>query len=126
MNKRILPAIAALALMTACGKSESEAKVEPKPAASTTEPSSQSGVATIPVDSPQLAQIKVEPVAMAMVAVDTVSSPGKVEANANRTAHVVLPLTGRVIAVNTKIGDFVSQGQPLLTVETAASASVYH
>ena len=126
MNRRILPALAALALLAACGKNDPEAKSEAKAA----EPRSAAGagrsnVATIPADSPQLAQIRVEPVSMAMVAVDTVSSPGKVEANANRTAHVVLPLTGRVIAVNTKIGDFVSQGQPLLTVESAdADAAV--
>ena len=54
-----------------------------------------------------------------------VSAPGKVEANANRLSHVVLPLTGRVTAVHAKIGDFVRQGQPLLTVESSdADAAV--
>lgn len=55
---------------------------------------------------------------MSMVTVDTVSSPGKVEANANRLAHVTLPLTGRVTDIYAKIGDFVRQGQPILTVES--------
>ena len=77
----------------------------------------------IAADSPQLAQIRVEPVQMKMVPVDTVSSPGKVEANANRLAHVTLQLTGRVTAVYAKIGDFVRQGQPLLTVESADADS---
>jgi len=126
MNQRILLASVALAFLCACGKSEPEVKAAaPKPAAPVSDPAYKSTVATIPADSPQLAQIRVEPVTMAQVPVDTVSSPGKVEANANRTAHVVLPLTGRVIAVNTKIGDFVRQGQPLLTIESAdADAAV--
>ncbi len=124
MKQRILLASAALALLCACGKSEPEAKAA-APKTAVAQSDAKSAVATIPADSPQLAQIRVEPVIMAQVPVDTVSSPGKVEANANRTAHVVLPLTGRVIAVNTKIGDFVRQGQPLLTIESAdADAAV--
>ena len=34
-------------------------------------------------------------------------------------AHVVLPVAGRVHTVLVKIGDFVQQGQPLLTLESA-------
>ncbi|MBY0506491.1 MAG: efflux RND transporter periplasmic adaptor subunit [Bryobacteraceae bacterium] len=124
LKKTFLPVLAVAALLTSCEKPERAVQAEPKPAAKVAE-ASKSGQAVIPADSPQLAQIRVEPVTMTMVAVDTVSSPGKVEANANRTAHVVLPLTGRVTAVNTKIGDFVRQGQPLLTIESGdADAAV--
>ncbi|MFN7925914.1 MAG: efflux RND transporter periplasmic adaptor subunit [Bryobacteraceae bacterium] len=55
----------------------------------------------------------------AVVPVGSVAAPGKVEANANRLSHVLLPVTGRVNSVLVKIGDFVKQGQPVLTVESA-------
>jgi cobalt-zinc-cadmium efflux system membrane fusion protein len=114
--RELLPAIAMGAMLLSCGKTESEAHAEPKAAAS--QAAAPAGQAVIPVDSPQLSQIRVEPVTIAMVPVDTVSSPGKVEANANRLAHVTLQLTGRITAVYAKIGDFVRQGQPLMTVES--------
>ena len=112
--------LATFALLTSCGHDAPVAHAEPKALAAGIP-----GQAIIPAGSPQLAQIKVQPVTMSMVAVDTVSSPGKVEANANRLAHVTLQLTGRVTGVSCKIGDYVSQGQPLLTVEsTDADAAV--
>ncbi len=111
--------ILTLTLLVSCERKvdvAKEAKAMPPPA---TTP----GVAIVSIDSPQLAQIRVEPVTMTMVPVDTVTAPGKVEANANRLAHVTLQLTGRVTAVQAKIGDFVRQGQPLLTVESADADS---
>lgn len=89
------------------------------------DPVAKPGQAIMPADSPQLAQIRTESVETSVVPVGVVSAPGKVEANANRLSHVVLPLTGRVAAVLVKIGDFVRQGQPLLTLESAdAEAAV--
>ena len=83
------------------------------------------GQFSIPADSPKLAQIRTELVVSSPVPVGNVSAPGKVEANSNRTSHVVLPLTGHVTTVLVKIGDFVRQGQPLLAVESAdADAAV--
>ena len=80
----------------------------------------QSGLETvIGPDSPQLTQIRTEAVESSLVPVDSVSAPGKVEANTNRLSHVVLPVTGRVATVLVKTGDFVRQGQALLTVESA-------
>lgn len=70
-------------------------------------------------DSPKLSQIRTEAVQGAEVPVGNVAAPGKVEANANRLSHVVLPVTGRVTTVLVKIGDFVRQGQPVLTLESA-------
>lgn len=108
------------ALLAACGKAP-EAHVEKKPDA----PAPKSGQVVIPPDSPQLAQIKTELVESVQVPVDTVSAPGKVEANPNRTSHIALPLTGRLTSVIPKIGDYVQQGQPLLTIESSdADAAV--
>lgn len=121
MPRRIAEAaMAVLALSlggASCGKPKSvEAMEASQPKAA---PVSNTNQVVIPSDSPQLAHVRVEPVQSAMVPVGGVSAPGKVEANANRLSHVVLPVTGRVTSVMVKIGDFVRQGQPLLTVESA-------
>lgn len=120
MSKNILlvMGMTAVAWLASCSQGEKTSQSMAKPLAP-----NQPGQAVIAADSPQLTQIRVEPVQMKMVPVDTVSSPGKVEANANRLAHVTLQLTGRVTAVYAKIGDFVRQGQPLLTVESADADS---
>lgn len=111
-----------LLLIAACGKGPSEVQADKKPDAPAP---AKTGLAVIPENSPQLAQIRTEAVQEVPMPVDNVSAPGKVEANQNRTAHVVLPLPGRVTTVFPKIGDFVTQGQPLLTVESAdADAAV--
>ena len=69
-------------------------------------------------DSPKLRGIKVEPVATAEAASDEVGSPGKVEVNPNRVAHVLLPLQGRIAKVFVKFGDAVRQGQTLMELES--------
>lgn len=76
------------------------------------------GQVVFPAGSPKLAQIKVADVVEGQVPSDELTSPGKVEANPNRTSHVALPVPGRVVNVFVKIGDYVRQGQPLLEVES--------
>jgi len=86
------------------------------------------GRVEIPPGSPKLAQIRVQPVETALVAVGRVTAPGKVEANSNRISRVFLPVTGRVVSVLVRTGDFVRRGQPLLTMESAeidAAVSTY-
>ncbi len=109
-------ALAVLALLTA-GCQTPPAAPEAAPNA-TTAPSLPSGQVRFAAGSPQLAQIKVEPVITAEVPTDEVTSPGKVEANPNRTSHVTLPLAGRIVTVSVKIGDLVQQGQPLLMIDS--------
>jgi cobalt-zinc-cadmium efflux system membrane fusion protein len=120
---RNLAFLTAIALLASCGKApavQAEKKADP-PAA----PAQSTGKVVIPPDSPKLKQIKTEVVVAVQVPTDTVTAPGKVEANPNRLSHVVLPLTGRVTNVFPKIGDFVAQGQPVLTIESAdADAAV--
>ncbi|HBY61417.1 MAG TPA: hypothetical protein DEH78_16470 [Solibacterales bacterium] len=99
-------------ILTGCGE---QPPVEKPKAALTPRP----GQAVIDPNSPQLAQIKTEPLASTLVPVSSVSAPGKVEANVNRQSHVVLPVAGRVNTVMVKIGDFVRQGQALMTLESA-------
>jgi cobalt-zinc-cadmium efflux system membrane fusion protein len=82
----------------------------------------------IPADSPQLSRIKVEAVKSMVVPVGMVSAPSKIEANANHLSHVVLPVAGRIVSINAKIGESVEQGQPLITIESPdadAATSAY-
>jgi RND family efflux transporter, MFP subunit len=105
--------MAALGL-TACSKKE---QVVETSTASAVQPAKPGRVA-LPPDSPKLRQIRVEPVRTAEVPTDEIDAPGKIEANPNRVSHVTLPVAGRVSAVLVHIGDFVKQGQPLLTLES--------
>ncbi len=115
--------------MTGCGFGDREAPTseiaKKAAAAAASVPVAKTGEVVIPPDSPKLSQIRSEAVETAVVPVGLVAAPGKVEANANRLSHVVLPLTGRVSSVLVKIGDFVQQGQAVLTLESSdADAAV--
>lgn len=110
----VTAAVIALCL-TGCNQSDPAVKAKNPDSRSSAKP----GQATIGADSPQLAQIRTAPVETVVVPVGNVSAPGKVEANTNRLSHVVLPVTGRIATVMVKIGDFVRQGQPLLTLESS-------
>jgi cobalt-zinc-cadmium efflux system membrane fusion protein len=72
----------------------------------------------LPMDSPKLRQIRIAVAETAEVPVDEVVAPGKIDINPNRVSRVVLPVAGRISAVHVKLGDAVSQGQPLLTIES--------
>lgn len=47
-----------------------------------------------------------------------ISATGKVEANADRIAHVSPRISGKVVAVKGSLGDSVSTGQPLATLDS--------
>lgn len=55
---------------------------------------------------------------MADVPTDEVIAPGKIEVNPNRVSRVVLPVSGRITQVMTRLGDAVQQGQPILEIES--------
>lgn len=114
---RTMAAAAAILVVTIAGCSANG----PAEAVKAAQPKAEAvdGRVVIDAASPQLAQIRIEPVADSMVPAGSVTAPGKVEVNTNRLSHVVLPVTGRVSTVLVKTGDFVRQGQPLLTVESS-------
>ena len=115
-------AIAVMLSLVGCGQPDAKASAG---VAATKPSAAKPGQMVIPADSPQLSQIRSEPVETAVVPVGSVAAPGKVEANANRLSHVVLPLAGHITSVLVKIGDFVRQGQTVLTIESAeADAAV--
>lgn len=47
-----------------------------------------------------------------------ISATGKVEANADRIAHVSPRINGKIVAVRASLGDSVSAGQPLVTIDS--------
>lgn len=108
----LLPIAVALAL-SACKESPVPVAKESK-----TAPEARPGQVEIPADSPQLKQIVSASVEELLVPVGNVNAPAKIEANVNRLSHVVLPLAGRITSVAVKIGDYVNQGQALMTVES--------
>lgn len=101
-----------LVALTACKR-----KAEPgePPAPASTEESRR---IVMPADSPMLAEIHVQAVAGAEVPTVEVVAPGKLRANPNRLARVELPVTGRITQVMVSLGDGVSEGQPLMEVDS--------
>jgi cobalt-zinc-cadmium efflux system membrane fusion protein len=85
----------------------------PAPPAVTT-----SAEVTVPPDSPQAAQLRIEPVRIRDVAVDEVTAPGRIGIDPNRTSRLLIPVAGRVVAVLAKVGDSVEQGQRVLDVDS--------
>lgn len=71
---------------------------------------------SIPLDSPKLQYIRVEPVRAASMPGAEVTVPGDVEANPNMISHVHLPVSGRIRQVMVREGDSVQTGQSLVTV----------
>jgi cobalt-zinc-cadmium efflux system membrane fusion protein len=104
-----------VALLAGCGRGEAPA---PSAAARPPEPTKRGDVVTIPPDSPQAKQMRVEPVRAAELPADEVAAPGKIIINPNRTSKVFPPVTGRVVDVLAHLGDAVTQGQPVVTVES--------
>ncbi|MGE5568275.1 MAG: efflux RND transporter periplasmic adaptor subunit [Rhodospirillales bacterium] len=82
------------------------------------------GLIVIPAGSPQLERIRVEPVVMGTFNLEQVVAPGKVEANPNRIARVLAPIGGRVRQVWVTLGDAVTEGQPLLSIESPEASAL--
>jgi membrane fusion protein, heavy metal efflux system len=111
--KRIL---IVLAVLSAACETRTRAKSPDPPETAKAQPPAEISFST---DSPKLAKIRVEAVDAEDVPTAQVSTPGKVEANPNRLSHVVLPVAGRVAAVRVRLGDFVKQGDVVLTLESS-------
>lgn len=104
-----------VALLTGCGRSEAPAS---SAALRAPEATRNTNFVTIPPDSPQAKQMRLEPVRAADVPADEVAAPGKIIINPNRTSKLLLPIAGRIVGVTAHLGDAVSQGQPLVAVES--------
>lgn len=111
------------AMLAGCGKIGQAEAGSNAPAADTkAAPANPTGVVTLGPDAPELKEMKVEVVQTTMVAAGEATAPAKVEANPNRIGHAVLPISGRIVSVMVKLGDTVTQGQPVVTIEGSAVA----
>jgi len=103
------------ALLGGCARIEAPA---PSAAPHTPDEATIPHLVTIPPDSPQTKRMRVEPVRAANIPADEVVAPGKIIINPNRTSKLLLPVAGRIVDVMARLGDSVSQGQPLIAVES--------
>jgi cobalt-zinc-cadmium efflux system membrane fusion protein len=125
MREPTCAAILAIALLGGCSHPPDPQPKQPAPAQPRTD---EAGAIHFPPDSPQLRRIQVQEVSVQRVPLEEVIAPGKIEANPNRISRITLPVAGRVLRVMVGIGDSVSQGQPLLTIESpevGAAISAY-
>lgn len=76
-----------------------------------------SGIVVAP-DSAQSKQLRVGPVEVADVPTDEIIAPGRLIANPNKVARVLLPAAGRVVEVFTPLGATVEKGQPMIALES--------
>lgn len=71
----------------------------------------------VPAASPLRARLAVEPVGVEPVR-RTLEAPAQAEADPARMARIAPPLPGRVVQLFVHFGDTVTQGQPLLTLDS--------
>src|SRR5215470_9220886 len=116
---RLLFVLACALACAGCGKADGNANH----LAPSTAPPAPPGVVIIPPDSPKLTQIRVEQIRLEAIPEGEVTAPGKVEVNLNRISRVPLPVAGRVTEALVKLGDSVTAGQPLLTLESPEANS---
>lgn len=110
---RFLAMTALAALLCGCGKDVAEAKKDPSETLQ-----KQNGEVKFPAGSAQLGQIKVAEVEMGDVPAEVVTAPGKIEADPNHVARVLLPLPGRIASVLVRLGDSVRRGEPVAVFES--------
>ena len=108
----VLAALAVTSLLCGCGRGETTAGA-PQPG-----PGTPANMVVVPPNSPQLQQIRIEPVRIAEVASEELVAPARVVANPNRTARVLSPVQGRITSVLVRLGDTVEQGQPVVALES--------
>src|SRR5215467_14780806 len=73
---------------------------------------------TLPPDSPQLKQIRVETVQLADMPTGELVAPARVVPNPNRISRLLPQVQGRVTRVMAQLGDRVEQGQPLVELDS--------
>ena len=108
-------------LTVACERptgSPSSATAGQAPAAAAPEAMGGTNVVAVPPDSPQFKQLRVEAVRARNMTADEVVAPGRISVNPNRVSRVLPPVQGRVLEVMVKLGNFVDQGQPLLSLDS--------
>ncbi|MGB8330276.1 MAG: efflux RND transporter periplasmic adaptor subunit, partial [Polyangiales bacterium] len=108
----------------ACALLACQGKPQPDAFARSSSADDARGRVVLPADSPMLAEIHVDTVTSAEVPTVEVVAPGKLRADPNRLAKVELPVTGRITQVFVSLGDAVTEGKPLMEVDSPEAADV--
>lgn len=111
-----------IVVLIAIGQLACEAKQEeiPKAPSQSTKALQDSGVIELPDDSPSLAQIQTDRVAMRPIRITLKAQAGKVQPNENRLAHLSPRVPGRIVSVYANLGDRVKKGDRLLLLDSPA------
>ena len=123
MTQRAI-ALFLLVAIAGCGQHPQAASEDSVETAASTD----AGEVRFPPESPQLKRLRIEEVGTKQVPLEEVVAPGKIEANPTRISRIALPLAGRVKQVMVTIGDAVSQGQPVVALDSpdiGAALSAY-
>ncbi len=122
LSKSLLCGIAVVAT-GGCGKHQDAAAAgKESPQAAALVQISAPGLVVLDPEAPELRQMTIEAVRSVPAPADEVTATAKIEANPNRVGHAVLPAPGRIVHVMVKLGDAVTKGQPLVTIESSAVA----
>src|SRR5499425_2389407 len=101
------------AMLAGCGRAE-----DPAATAAPSVRADEQSVVTLPADSPQLKQIRVETVQLADMPSGELVAPVRVVPNPNRISRLLPNVQGRVTRVMAQLGDRVEQGQPLVELDS--------
>jgi len=110
-----------LTVSSACSRSEDAQPSADEGRASAASVSTQAQampLVVVPPDSPRFKQLRIEPVREQACPTDEVVAPARVVINPNRISRVLPPVQGRVLTVSVKLGDSVTEGQPLVTLNS--------
>lgn len=100
---------------------------EPAAVSATSPQPGQPAQIELPPDSPMLQAVRIGEVTARELPSDEVVSPAQIEIDPSRLSHVLLPVTGRVRAVEVRVGDHVRAGQRLLELDSPeADAAIAH
>ena len=116
----VLPFLAALSCLAACGKSASSSADSAKASAEVTHApvgGDTMHVVTMSSAEVQHGGVRWSP-AEAREGAGVIEAPGQLVPNEDRTAHIGAPLEGRVMTVHVQAGARVARGQPLVTLQS--------
>lgn len=127
MKRHLGVLVAGLVMLAGCGEKGGsvEAAKAPKaedsaPPVQTSAHSEANGQVVMNPDAPELKEMKIEAVAMRSVPADTVVATARIEANPHNVGHALAPVAGRITNVAVRLGDTVTRGQVVATIESAA------
>ena len=118
----LMPALTAASLATVLSSCTKPSRANSEPSLAVAHRNGNS--IKFPAGHPQLGRIRLALVETAQVPQDEVIAPGKVELDPGRLSHVALPVPGRITRVLVGLGDAVTAGQPILSLESIEVSSV--